>query len=186
MTRPPYNLDGNCDILSIVHLEEGREMKNRNYYTRFHMILEIFSWVLMLASLLIAIIGSVTMEGPIAIHFDGKGNPNGYGSPASMLLLPIIMMVTNGSVSLIGHFMDPSTWNMPFKVNYLRRNIVYRDMMSMLFMIELELAVFVLGFTLMTFFQKMKGVGLFSTLFAVALLGTIIVWCVVAYRHNKI
>ena len=175
-----------CDILSIVHPKEGGKVKNRNYYTRFHMILEILSWVLMLASLLIAIIGSVTLKGPIAIHFDGKGNPNGYGSPASMLLLPIIMMVTNGTVSLIGHFLDPSAWNMPFKVNYLRRNIVYRDMMSMLFMMELELAIFVLGFTLMTFFQKMHGAGLFSILFAVVLFGTIIVWCVIAYRHNKI
>ena len=105
--------------------------RRKNYINRIHimiefaalavwlvaMILEILSWVLMLASLLIAIIGSVTLKGPIAIHFDGKGNPNGYGSPASMLLLPIIMMVTNGTVSLIGHFLDPSAWNMPFKVN---------------------------------------------------------------------
>ena len=50
-----------CDILSIVHPKEGGKVKNRNYYTRFHMILEILSWVLMLASLLIAIIGSVTL-----------------------------------------------------------------------------------------------------------------------------
>ena len=109
-----------CDILSIVHPKEGGKMKNRNYYTRFHMILEILSWVLMLASLLIAIIGSVTLKGPIAIHFDGKGNPNGYGSPASMLLLPIIMMVTNGTVSLIGHFLDPSAFVRHFQAGIHR------------------------------------------------------------------
>ena len=183
-------------------------MKNRNYYTRFHMILEILSWVLMLASLMIAIIGSLTLEGPIATHYDGRGNPDGYGSPATMLLMPIIMIVTNGIVSLIGHFLDPSAWNMPFKVNYLKRlighfldpsawnmpfkvnylkrNIVYRDMMSMLFMMELELAVFAFVFTMMEFLQNMHGIGLFGILFTVVLLGTILFWSVVAYRHNKI
>ena len=175
-----------CDILSIVHPKEGGKVKNRNYYTRFHMILEILSWVLMLASLLIAIIGSLTLEGPIPIHYDGRGNPDGYGSPATMLLMPIIMIVTNGIVSLIGHFLDPSAWNMPFKVNYLKRSIVYRDMMSMLFMMELELAVFAFVFTLMTFLQTMHGIGLFGILFTVVLLGTILFWSVVAYRHNKI
>ena len=75
---------------------------------------------------------------------------------------------------------------MPFKVNYLKRNIVYRDMMSMLFMMELELAVFAFVFTMMTFLQNMHGIGLFGILFTVVLLGTILFWSVVAYRHNKI
>lgn len=177
--------DKEYDILSPSMTEEAGSVKNRNYYTRFHMIMEILSWIFLLAALILAVVGCFTLEGPVPIHYDGRGNPDGYGSPASLLLMPIVMMFASGGVSAVGHFLDPSAWNMPFKVNYLRRHIVYRDMMSMLFMMELELAIFTLAFTLMSYFQNMHGIGLISVLFVVALMGTIVFWSVIAYRHNK-
>lgn len=160
-------------------------MKNRDYITRLHLILEILAWVLLLVSLIIAVVGAVTMEGPIPIHFDGKGNPNSYGSPASLLLLPAIVIIALGSVSFIAHFLDPSVWNMPFKVNPLRKGIVYRDMMSMIFIMELLIAGLALFITMSIFFQRTGSVGWVTGIFVGVLFLDIIVWSAIAYRHNR-
>lgn len=160
-------------------------MKNRKYITKYHMIIEILSVILMAASLGIAIYGMITLPETIPTHFDINGKADGYGSPGAMLILPITMFVTFGIISLLIHLVSPEFWNMPFKVKEEKKEIVYKDMVYMMCMFELETAVYTLYMTYMMFLQVMTQTMLVTVIYTVALIFTMIYYCVIAYKHNK-
>ena len=161
-------------------------MNKRPYFTKTHMILEILSWVICLAALIIAIVGAMTIDGEIATHFDMHGNPDSYGTAKSLITLPVVMMIIGlGTLSFVGHFMDPSTWNMPFKVNPMRKYVVYKDMLNMTYILALLISLITLYLTLTMFFQNTSSMFVVMILFIVLISADIVVWCVLASRHNK-
>ena len=162
-------------------------MKNQAYYTKVHMVFEILSFVMIVAALVVAAVGVITIDGDVPTHYDFKGNPDGYGSPATLLLMPIVMLLFGQlPISGIVHFLDASDWNMPFRVKPARQIRVYRDMMTMVILLELILAAITLFITVASFCQTMTGVGLATTLFIVLLALDIIVSLILAARHNRI
>ena len=68
-------------------------------------MLEILSYVLLLVCFIIAIVGMATLPDEIPTHFTMSGEIDGYGSPGTLLILPIIMLICNGMTSLIMHVM---------------------------------------------------------------------------------
>ena len=62
------------------------------YITKKHCVIEILSYVCLVASIIIAIVGMAILPDEIATHFDGAGNIDGYGSPGVLLMLPLIML----------------------------------------------------------------------------------------------
>ena len=76
-------------------------------------MLEILSYVLLLVCFIIAIVGMATLPDEIPTHFTMSGEIDGYGSPGTLLILPIIMLICNGMTSLIMHVMPPTMWNTP-------------------------------------------------------------------------
>lgn len=157
----------------------------KSYITKKHVIVEIISYVLMWASIVIGIIWSAKLPKEIATHFDAAGNADGYGSPYSFLFLPIIMLVCCGISSLILHFMPPNLWNMPVKVKPERANRVYGDAVWMMVWMEFIFGVFTLYCTITAYMQKMAGM-LAATFVFMAVLFGIIIWCIVAcVRHNR-
>ncbi len=155
------------------------------YITKKHCIIEIVSYVLMLAAFIIAIVGMVVLPEEIATHFDGAGNVDGYGSPAVLIMLPIIMLVCNGVTSLILHLLPPDAWNTPCKIQPGQEVVVYRDMASMLVWMELQISAFTLFDTIMTYRQSGKMILVGAIVFGVVLTLTIIYEIIMIVRHSK-
>ena len=106
----------------------------KSYITKAHRILEILSWILIAVSFGIAIYGMNVLPSEIATHFNARGVADNYGSPAALLILPIVMAVCLGFMSLIAHFVDPSVGlNMPFVIREENKGNVYRCMMTIFF-----------------------------------------------------
>lgn len=88
-------------------------MKNSSWFPRDARITEALAWLGVIASLAITIVRIPQLPDTIPTHFDINGTPNGWGSPTSLLALPIIILVVNAAVSLIVHKVDPKYWNRP-------------------------------------------------------------------------
>lgn len=103
---------------------------NKPYMTKRHLVLEILSYVLLLVCFIIAIVGMATLPDEIPTHFTMSGEIDGYGSPGTLLILPIIMLICNGMTSLIMHVMPPTMWNTPSKLKPQNAVRALQDMIS--------------------------------------------------------
>ena len=88
-------------------------MKNSSWLPRDARITEALAWICAIASLVITVVRIPQLPDTIPTHFDINGIPNGWGSPTSLLALPIIILVVNAAVSLIVRKVDPKYWNRP-------------------------------------------------------------------------
>lgn len=146
-------------------------------------MLEILSYVLLLVCFIIAIVGMATLPDEIPTHFTMSGEIDGYGSPGTLLILPIIMLICNGMTSLIMHVMPPTMWNTPSKLKPHNAVRALQDMISMIAWMELEISVFTLFLTISIY--RGKDAGSSIILFVGALTVTIIYYIVAFQKHNK-
>lgn len=151
--------------------------------TKRHLVLEILSYVLLLVCFIIAIVGMATLPDEIPTHFTMSGEIDGYGSPGTLLILPIIMLICNGMTSLIMHFMPPTMWNTPSKLKPQNAVRALQDMISMIAWMELEISVFTLFLTISIY--RGKDAGSSIILFVGALTVTIIYYIVAFQKHNN-
>ncbi len=158
---------------------------SKPYIKKSHKIIEIVSYVILWASIIIAIIGAVTLPDKIATHYNGAGEVDGYGSPASLLLLPIIMLVCNLSCSLILHFLPSNMWNTPSKVKPGRELATFSVMSCMMVLIEIEASLFTLYSTILCYKELGSMLNPGIAVFMVALFATIIYGIVGFYKQNK-
>ncbi len=159
--------------------------RNLAYFRPYHWVLEGLSVLLALAALVAAIVGRSSMPEQVPTHWDFHGNPNGWGSPNSFLLFPIIMLLVILTTSLIIHSLDIPQWNMPFKLNPARQLPVGRAFITTLLAVNLELGAFTLWFTLQTIRQDMTGTAAFITIFVVVLMLTLAIGTALSYLRNK-
>ena len=131
---------------------------NKPYITKVHVILEVLSLILSVASVAYGVAFALKATDPMPTNFNMAGEVTGYGSPWVVLLTPGIIFVTNIILSLVLHFLPTSKWNVSFKIRP-----------------ERELAVF-----------KCISLIISSIVMAAALIIEAIVFYVLAYRHNKI
>lgn len=157
----------------------------KEYRTRLHVVLEIATWLILLATLLIAVYGIRTLPETIATHYNAAGEVDGYGSPATLLILPMIMILPLGIISLVIHFVQPEFWNTPFEVKEENAAVVYRDMTTMMHLVQVEIAVFMLYTQIKSFLQDGTGVLVATVLWMAVLFATIIIMAVRAWRHNR-
>jgi uncharacterized membrane protein len=61
-----------------------------------------------------ALYGPDPLPARIPIHFDFAGNPNGWGSPSSLPLFPVVALAVYLLITLVARF--PSTFNYPVRV----------------------------------------------------------------------
>lgn len=158
---------------------------SKPYIKKSHKIIEIVSYVILWASIIIAIIGAVTLPDKIATHYNGAGEVDGYGSPASLLLLPIIMLVCNLSCSLILHFLPSNMWNTPSKVKPGRELATFSVMSCMMVLLEMEVSLFTLFSTILCYKEIGSMINVGSVVFMVAIFATIIYGIVGFYKQNK-
>lgn len=61
-----------------------------------------------------ALYGPNPLQGRIPVHFDFAGQPNGWGSPSSLLLLPAAAVSLYLLITLVSQF--PGSFNFPVRV----------------------------------------------------------------------
>ena len=156
----------------------------KEYRTRLHVVLEAAAWLLLLLTVLLTVYGIHTLPETIATHYNAAGEADGYGSPVSLLVTPLLMVIPLGIISLVVHFVRPEFWNTPFAVKPENASAVYRDMTTLMLAVQAELSAYTLYLQITWLCQK--GMGLASTIvFLFILFATIVVLSLCAWRHNR-
>lgn len=153
--------------------------------TKRHTVLEMLAWLLLLASYGIAIYGMRHLPESIATHYALDGTPDGYGSPGSLLILPIIITIALGTVSLVAHFVPVDMLNVPFEMQEKNQTQVYQTIISMLHALQIEIGAYTLYMTIMSYRQDGRY-AISSLVIFLAVLGATTVGATVrAYHINQ-
>lgn len=149
-----------------------------------HIVVEIVSFVFLLASVIFAVIKAASIEGEIPTHYNLQGEIDGYGSPYTMLVLPIIMLLTFILISLVVHLVPMRYWNMPVKVKPERALVVYGDMVMMLLIMELLSGIYTLFETIL-FVDAEHSSRAITFVYIALLFGDIVVQIIRVINHNR-
>ncbi len=156
----------------------------RKPYIRIsHIFMEAVSFVFILASVLYVIIKASTIDGQIPTHYNMAGEIDGYGSPFSALILPLIMLSMVILFCLISHLVSPKYWNMPFKVKPQAAVVVYGDMVTMITVMGLLSGIYSL-FEVILFMDSELSTLVISFVYVGLLVADAIVQLIRAKRHN--
>ena len=158
-------------------------MKNKAVLTKKHTIIEIVSFAIMLAALIIGIIVCASGK-EIPIHFDIEGNVTEYGSGGSVLILPIIMLLTNVIMCLILRCLPFSCWNMPVKVKPEREVIVYGCVGYMLVVMELLFSLFTLFSSIFMLSGNEAAMNISAILLVISVFVDIILGIIFTIKKN--
>ncbi|MDO5805104.1 MAG: DUF1648 domain-containing protein [Eubacteriales bacterium] len=153
--------------------------------TKRHTVLEMLAWLLLLASYGIAIYGMRHLPESIATHYALDGAPDGYGSPGSLLILPIIITIALGIVSLVAHFVPVDMLNVPFEMQEKNQTQVYQTIISMLHALQIEIGAYTLYMTIMSYRQDGRYAILSLVIFLAVLGATTVGATVRAYHINQ-
>lgn len=153
--------------------------------TKRHTVLEMLAWLLLLTSYGIAIYGMRHLPESIATHYALDGAPDGYGSPGSLLILPIIITIALGTVSLVAHFVPVDMLNVPFEMQEKNQMQVYQTIISMLHALQIEIGAYTLYMTIMSYRQDGRYAILSLVIFLAVLGATTVGATVRAYHINQ-
>lgn len=153
--------------------------------TKRHTVLEMLAWLLLLTSYGIAIYGMRHLPESIATHYALDGTPDGYGSPGSLLILPIIITIALGVVSLVAHFVPVDMLNVPFEMQEKNQTQVYQTIISMLHALQIEIGAYTLYMTIMSYRQDGRYAILSLVIFLAVLGATTVGATVRAYHINQ-
>jgi uncharacterized membrane protein len=84
-----------------------------------------------------ALYGQEPLPDKIPIHFNLAGNPNGWGSPSALLLLPVLAVVLYLGITLTSRF--PSAFHYPVPVTLQNRPRLQALSLQMIAWLKVEL-----------------------------------------------
>lgn len=102
--------------------------------------------IALVALLLMGWVTYLAFEGPdrlpdrVPIHFDIAGNPNGWGSPAALLLLPIVAVGLYFGMTVVSGF--PGAFNYPVRVTRENLGRLQSVTLNMIAWLKAELSCF--------------------------------------------
>ena len=118
--------------------------------TLWQRILGILAPVVLLGSIVFVLIRFPHLPEQIPIHFNAKGEIDGWGGRGTLLIMPIIGLVMDAVLALSFRF--PKTWNAGVRITLYNRVRVYRLVRDMLAELRLALA---LSFAVITVCQSL-------------------------------
>lgn len=131
-----------------------------------------------------ALYGPEPLPVRIPIHFDAAGNPNGWGSPSSLLELAAVAVVLYLGISLTARF--PSAFNFPAQVTAENRPRLEALALDMIAWVKMEMICIFAWIQWFTIKVARQGKGALPPVLLpicfVALFG-ITVWYIVAMRR---
>ena len=113
--------------------------------TRYQRIAGILAPLILLGSIVYILIVWRTLPEQIPTHYNFSGEIDGYGGRGSLLLMPVIGLVTDLTVAICGRF--PKSWNTGVRVTVLNRVRVYRLIRDLMADLRLSMAVAFAGFS---------------------------------------
>lgn len=114
-------------------------------------LLEALALIVLLANLALtadALIGPHALPGRIPTHFDIAGQPNAWGNPRMLLLLPLISLALYVMMTFLSR--RPASFNYPAPVTAQNRNRLHRLAVDMLAWLKAEVITL---FALIQFFS---------------------------------
>ncbi len=139
--------------------------------------MEIISIVLMIIAIVIAIIFAASTTERIPIKYNFAGEVTGYGSAATAVMLPVMMLFTVLIMILIVHLCPKEFFNVPVKTRPETELKVYTDCIWMIAIMDLLMAIFTLWETIS--FINMSDGGILPTVIFVAAIFTDIIFFLV-------
>ncbi len=112
--------------------------------TRWQRVLGILAPAVLLGAIVFVLIRFSFLPARIPIHFNAKGEIDGWGSRGTLLVMPIIGLVVDGTLALAGRF--PKSWNTGVRVTLYNRVRVYRLVRDLLAELRLGMAILFAGF----------------------------------------
>lgn len=155
------------------------------YITIKHIIVEIVGYVLTLMAFIVAIVGAITIEGPIVTNYGSSGEPTGYGSVASLFLPPAMNLATLVLLSLLSHFGKDSYYHFRHPVRPEKKMIALSDSAMMVFVISLIISLYGLVMTIMLAVQNGTGVFVATIAMSVLVLVAIIIMSIKLEKDIK-
>ena len=92
--------------------------------TRWQRVLGFAAPGVLIAAIAFILIRWPSLPAEIPIHFNARGEIDGYGGRFALLLMPLIGLVMDAVVALVGRF--PKSWNTGVRVTLYNRVRVYR------------------------------------------------------------
>jgi len=134
-----------------------------------------------------ALHGAAALPQRIPTHFDASGQPNGWGSPAALWLLPGIGWALYLLITLVSMF--PAAFNFPVRVSAANRAQLEALTQRMLAWVKLELACLFLYIQFSILESVRQGQSRlnpwFMPVFMAAVFGTVIVHGIAVFRAAR-
>lgn len=112
--------------------------------TLWQRILGILAPAVLLGSIAFILIRFPSLPEQIPTHYNMAGEIDGYGGRFSLLLMPLIGLVMDASLVLVGRF--PKSWNTGVRITLYNRVRVYRLLRDLLAELRFTTALFFGGF----------------------------------------
>ena len=112
--------------------------------TLWQRILGILAPAVLLGAIVFVLIRFSFLPARIPIHFNAKGEIDGWGGRFTLLVMPIIGLVMDGTLALAGRF--PKSWNTGVRITLFNRVRVYRLVRDLLAELRFTAALFFGGF----------------------------------------
>ena len=112
--------------------------------TLWQRVLGILSPALLLGTVVYILIRWPHLPEQIPLHYNIAGEIDGYGGRGTLLLMPVIGLVSDAVVALAGRF--PKSWNTGTKITLFNRVRVYRLVRDLMAELRLAMALFFGGF----------------------------------------
>lgn len=143
-------------------LKIGMDRAQREAYcgvreTVFQRILNLLSPLLLLAAVLVIALRWHALPQRIPIHYDFSGNVTGYGGRGTLLLLPVIGLVTDLTVGICWRF--PQSWNMGIQKTSRNAPFLYHASRNMIAELRLCLALYFASSAAWQCFAPEKGMS---------------------------
>ena len=116
--------------------------------TRYQRIAGILAPLMLLGSIVYILIIWHKLPEQIPTHYNFAGEIDGYGGRGSLLLMPIIGLVTDLTLAISGRF--PKSWNTGVRVTVLNRVRLYRLVRDLMADLRLSCALAFAGFSVYT------------------------------------
>lgn len=146
-------------------------------------IAEFAAYVILVIAGIIALIGFLNAGGEaFPTHFDLAGNIDGYGSAATLFLIPGMMLFVSLMMSLMIRFAPISMMNLPFRVKPEREFLVYGDLVWLFIGMIIIFNVYALVQTILWAYQISSMIP--AIVLVIALFADIIAGMVIAIKHN--
>lgn len=136
------------------YIKAENRPKIRPDFTFSDHLTETLSVIGLIALWALVVIALNVLPDIIPVHFDFKGNPDGYGDKATLIFLPILTTILYAGLTVINRY--PHIFNYPVKITEENALKHYTNATRMIRLLKL---IIILMFSVIVFYQYRTSTG---------------------------